>query len=71
MIYIYKFFHDSALLMVSSIQPVEIEQHSCVDTIYASYLGDPRFKHRLGDNQGFFLWLSLVPAGKFQDSTSI
>jgi len=40
-----KLFHDSAVMTVSSILPVGIEQHSCVDTIRALYLGDSSFKH--------------------------
>jgi len=39
-----KLFRDSAVMTVSSILPVGIEQHSCVGTIGALYLRDPRFK---------------------------
>jgi hypothetical protein len=34
-----KLLHDSTVITVSSILPVGIEQHNCVDTIRALYLG--------------------------------
>ena len=40
-----KLFYDSAVMTVSSILPVGIEQHSCMGTISALYMGDSRFKH--------------------------